>query len=100
MITINGQQIASAIESHISARGGQYSNWYVGIAADANDRLVNGHNATTADNDALYWDAGSDTVARSIEQHFIDKGCKGGDGGGDHRTKYVYVYKISRLTRE
>lgn len=100
MITINGQQIATAIETLIAAYGGPYSAWYCGITSDPNDRLINGHNADGHNNVARYWDAGSDTVARSIEQYFIDKGCEGGDGGGDYRTKYVYVYKISHLTRE
>jgi len=62
--------------------------------------LVNGHNATTAVNDAGYWDAQSDVVARNLEQHFIAKGCRGGDGGGDYRTRFIYIYKISHLTRE
>lgn len=93
-------QIASAIDNHIRAVGGVYSAWYVGIAADPNDRLVNGHNANGTANAARYWDAGDENAARAIEQHFCQKGCRGGGGGGDWRTKYVYVYKISPLTRE
>lgn len=95
-----GNQIATAIDLHIRAFGGAYSEWYVGIAADPSDRLINGHNANSAANAALYWDAGNDGTARAVEQHFVDKGCRGGGGGGDWQTKFVYVYKISQLTRE
>lgn len=100
MITTTGSPIATAIDTHIRTYGGPYSAWYCGITADPNDRLINGHNADGRNNAARYWDAGSDAVARRIEQHFFAKGCKGGGGGGDHRTRYVYVYKISLTTRE
>lgn len=98
--TTTAQQVASAIENHIRYHGGAYSAWYCGIAADPNDRLVNGHGATTQANDAAYWDAGSETAARRIEQHFLEKGCQGGGGGGDNQTQSVYVYRVSTATRE
>ena len=93
-------RVARSVAAHIQSHGGYYPGWYCGIAADAKDRLVNGHGATTASNDALYWDCGSDTVARAIESHLHDLGCKGSHGGGDSTTRYVYVYRISRSTRE
>ena len=37
---------------------------------------------------------------RAIEKHFIDKGTKGGPGGGDHNTQYIYAYLITPNTRE
>ena len=96
----NADSIARAIESHIATHGGAYSAWYCGIAADPNDRLVNGHNATTARNAAGYWDAGSAETARAIEQFFLKKGCQGGSGGGDWQTRHVYVYKVDYLTTQ
>ena len=99
-VSATANQIASAIDLHIRSFGGSYSSWYVGIAADANDRLINGHNATGNANAARYWDAGDEPTARAIEQHFCNKGCRGACGGGDWRTKYVYVYKITPLTRQ
>jgi len=97
---MSAQQIVNAIDSHVRANGGGYPSWYVGIAADPNDRLVNGHNASGNGNAARYWDCGSDAVARQVEAAFIKAGCKGGGGGGDRNTKYAYVYRIGRYTRE
>jgi len=97
-MSLNG--IATAIDQHIWSNGGSYPAWYVGIAADANDRLINGHNANGVSNAARFWDAGEQNAARAIEQHFMSKGCRGGCGGGDWRTRHVYVYKISATTRE
>ena len=68
------------------------SQWYVGIAKDAKDRLFNDHNV---DKDYGAWAhsmADSDTIARSVEKHFLDAGCDGGSGGGDSAPKSVYVY--------
>jgi len=100
LTTTMAQQAASAIDNHIRYHGGAYSSWYCGISANPNDRLIKGHNATTQANAAWHWDAGSETEARNIEEHFHGKGCKGSGGGGDHDTRYVYVYRISTSTRE
>jgi len=95
--TANG--IATAIDRHLAAYGGSYSAWYVGVTADPNDRLINGHNADGHNNAARYWDAGSEQTARSIERFFIQKGVQGGTGGGD-APRYIYVYKMSQATRQ
>ncbi len=91
------QQIINAIDGHIRANGGGYPDWYVGIAADPNDRLVNGHNVDGNGNAACYWDCGSDAVARQVEAAFIKASCQ---GGGDRNTKHAYVYRISFTARE
>ena len=97
---MTAQQIVNAVDSHIRANGGGYPSWYVGIAADPNDRLINGHNADGNGNAARYWDCGSDAVARQVESAFINAGCRGGGRGGDRNTKFAYVYRISQTTRE
>ena len=101
-VQATASSIAKAIELHITRYGGWYSAWYVGISSEPNDRLVNGHNATTQRNAAVYWDAQSEDTARSVERFFVEKGCRGGGGGGggDSTTRFVYVYKIDGLTRE
>ena len=99
-VQATANSIAAAIDRHIRTYGGAYSAWYVGVACDPNDRLLNGHNANGQSNAARYWDAGSEETARSIERFFIKKGCQGGAGGGDSNTKYVYVYKVSSSTME
>jgi hypothetical protein len=36
--------------------------------------------------------------AREVEQHFLDKGCEDGPGGGDDGADHVYAYKMSTST--
>ena len=97
---MTAQQIVDAVASYIRTRGGQFSVWYCGIASDPNDCLLNRHNAGARECHAGYWDCGNDTVARQVEKAFVDAGCKGGGGGGDRTTKYLYVYVITAQTRE
>jgi len=93
-------QIVQEIDDHIRQCGGGYSGWYVGIAANPRERLFNDHNVSEQSDSWIYRDCGSDTSARKAEEYFINKGCRGGSGGGDHTTRYVYAYKISRNTIE
>lgn len=93
-------QIAQEIDDHIRNGGGEYPSWYVGIASDPHARLFNDHNVDENTGYWIYHDCGSDNSARKVEEYFINKGCKGGAGGGDNTTRYVYAYKISRNTRE
>lgn len=98
--TVNINQIAANIDAHIRKCGGGYPSWYVGIATDPRERLFRGHNVDEKNGAWIYKDAGNDTNARAIEDHFIKKGCKGGDGGGSTTSRYVYAYKITSTTRE
>lgn len=75
-------------------------DWYIGIAKKPRERLFRDHNVSEQVDLWIYRQANSDTVAREIENFFLAKGCKGGDGGGDHSTVYVYAYKITSKTRE
>lgn len=88
--------VASEIDAYMRANGGSYSAWYIGIAADPRTRLFIDHNVAERGDAWIYRDAGSDAAARQIENHFIRLGCRGGDGGGSHATKYVYAFKITR----
>mgnify|MGYP001598527765 CR=1 FL=1 len=93
-------QIAQEIDDHIRKGGDGYSSWYVGIASDPRARLFNDHNVNEHNGCWIFRDCGADTSARKVEEYFINKGCKGGTGGGDNTTRFVYAYKISRNTRE
>lgn len=93
-------KVAGEIDAYIQQHGGIYSQWYVGIASNPRNRLFNDHNVDEKNGTWIYRDAGSDTAARRIENYFLAKGCKGGDGGGDASTKYVYAYRITSTTRE
>ncbi len=93
-------QAAADINGYIRRCGGSYSGWYVGIASDARDRLFNGHGVREHGGAWILRDAGSEAAARRIEQYFLSLGCRGGPGGGDWGSRYVYAYKVTPLTRE
>lgn len=93
-------QIAQEIDNHIRKCGGGYPGWYVGIASDPRTRLFNDHNVDENNGYWIYHDCGADTSARKVEEYFIGKGCKGGTGGGDNTSRFVYAYKIRTNTRE
>ena len=93
-------KVAGEIDAHIRKCGGSYRDWYVGIASNPRDRLFNDHNVDEKGGSWIYKDAGSESAARQVESYFIDKGCKGGGGGGDASTRYVYAYRITSTTKE
>ena len=78
----------------------KYSDWYVGIASSPQDRLFVDH-SVSQDGNWVYAEAKSHFEARTVEQYFIDKlKTKGGPGGGDNTTKFVYAYLITNSTKE
>lgn len=94
------KEIIEEIESHITDCGGGFSGWYVGIAAKPKERLFDDHSVDEERDAWIYRTASSDSIARDIEKHFLDKGARGGTGGGDEDSKSVYAYRISSRTRE
>src|SRR5574344_179961 len=91
--------IIEKVDAHIN-KSLPYSSWYCGIAADPEKRLFEEHNVPKKNHYWIYRKCENDTIAREIEKHFLDKGCDGGDGGGDNHTIYVYAYKKSSVTKE
>jgi hypothetical protein len=101
MATYIRAQIVTDIKEHIRACGAQYwSEWYVGIAADARERLFTDHNVSEKGDSWIYRQAISEQAARDAEAELLDLGCKGGTGGGDENTDFVYAYKITQKTKE
>lgn len=97
---VSESQAIADIDAHIRKNGGVYSAWYCGIASSPRDRLFNDHQVTEKGGAWIYRHLGTDTEARRVEDHFLRKGCKGGCGGGDRGTRYVYAYKITATTVE
>lgn len=95
----NKQNIINEVNEYIR-KSLPYSSWYVGIAKDASNRLFNDHNVSKANGYWIYRECENDTISREIEQYFLNMGCKGGYGGGDYRSKYIYAYKITSTTIE
>lgn len=88
------------IEAYIRKNGGPSRDWYVGIAADPKRRLFIDHQVRRQGGAWIYQSAGSAQDARLGEKYLLSLGCDGGDGGGDHTTRYLYAYRKGPHTRE
>ena len=94
------KEIIEEIAKHITKRGGGIKKWYVGIAADPEERLFDDHSVDRKKDAWIYRTASSSEIARDVEKHFLRKGADGGTGGGSEDTKSVYAYRISSRTDE
>jgi hypothetical protein len=95
------QTAEQAIRDYIESCGGVYSNWYVGIACDPRRRLFVDHNVDEENGRWIFQGCESSAIARDVEEFFVDiLGTKGGAGGGDLATRFVYAYKITLSTKE
>ncbi len=94
-------QIVDEFLVYMHQHGGQWRDWYVGVASDPKDRLFNNHNVVEQGGVWIHsGNTGTETVARADERHFLDQGCDGGPGGGSYLTKFVYAYKKTAYTNE
>lgn len=81
-------EIIQAIEKRVaSAQRKDYSIWTIGITDDPNRRRTEHGNPQYW----MEWKADSEEIARSVEKYFLNKGMKGGGGGGDH-PNWVYIF--------
>ncbi len=84
-------EIIEAIQQKIGKT--DYNIWTIGITDDP-VRRKSEHDVPHQGKITMYWKdwkADTEAIARSVEKHFLDKGMKGGTGGGEHPT-YVYVF--------
>lgn len=68
------------------------SKVYIGITKDPKRRLFDEHKITDEGYWWIYSEATNADTARTVELHFLRMGMKGGPGGGDNETKYVYCF--------
>ena len=92
--------IITDIQRYITNRGGGIGAWYVGIAANPRDRLFDDHSVSEENGSWIYRTASSSSVAREIEQYFLERGARGGSGGGSINSKSVYAYRVTAHIRE
>lgn len=92
--------IIAAITSYVAKNGGLCSEWYAGIAANAKQRLFNDHAVRESSDAWIYHPCGTSDAARDIENALFKLGMKGGPGGGDKATDFVYAYRIANHTIE
>lgn len=87
------QEIIEDIKNLIKKGGGPFIMWYVGISKDVSARLAQ-HGITEKDAWYICRKAESSTIAREIEEYFVEFfGTNGFSGGGDKTADIVYAYK-------
>ena len=95
-------EIIADFDKRIPGSGARNSEWYVGVATNAYNRLTVDHGLENADGrDNWAWrQAASSENARQIEKLYLEAGLDGGPGGGDASTSQVYVcLKSTRFRR-
>jgi hypothetical protein len=80
-------EIVQAIEQSVT----DYKLWTIGITDDPVRRKA--EHESKGENTKYWkeWEADSEAIARNVESYFLNKGMKGGTGGGEHPT-YVYIF--------
>lgn len=93
---------ANEIVAAVRAKAGndKHSDWYVGIAADAEAALFERHKVSKAAGSYVSRTADSSSIAREAESTLHADGFDGGPGGGDASTKSVYAYKKTSTTSQ
>lgn len=95
------QEFANQFIVFINQRGGDFRNWYVGIASDPDKRLFVEHNVPRNSPNWIYDNASTEANARSVEKFLIETYHTQGDtGGGDATTTWVYAYRVTSQTRQ
>lgn len=87
---MDANSIASRIEALVQHRNRPYGEWTIGVTDNPARRRSEHENARGKAEWWSEWNADSEQAARSVEQHFLNKGMKGG-AGGPGRADYVYV---------
>jgi hypothetical protein len=78
------------IKAFIDRARAPYKDWYVGVAADPDERLKE-HGLREDDWYVVRRLADAET-ARRLEDFLLKLGCEGGPGGGDEESTAVYAY--------
>ena len=93
--------ILKDIATYITQCGGNLAGWYIGIAADPQTRLFQDHRVDQASDPWIFREAPTSDLARQIERYMLERGgLRGGPGGGDFNSKFVYAYRINSHTLE
>ena len=95
------QQVKYEILAYIKEFGGEFADYYVGIAADPKAALFKRHEVDDKQDPWLYKQTLTFQAARTVQRYFLEK--LGTDGEavikGDEDTDCVYVYKKSARTK-
>ncbi len=93
-------QITADIMKYVQQCGGNYEDWYVGIAAYPDKSLFIGHNVSEKYDSWIYRSASTNADAKEIQHLLLMMGFDGNPKRNDSSGKNVYVYKKAPYTEE
>ena len=91
-------EIAFDLRGFIEEHARAPHQWYVGLAADAEEKLFKHHKVKRHRDSWIYRMADSPEVARTIQENFLKLGCDGEPRPDEPKASVVYVYLKSRET--
>lgn len=89
MIGLSEEELKRVIEQKKGSLN--YSAWTIGVTDKPEIRKDQHKSDGENVNFWNHWTAATETVARNVEKHFLDRGMKGGSGGGG-TADYVYMF--------
>ncbi|MEK7588090.1 MAG: hypothetical protein AAB457_04700 [Patescibacteria group bacterium] len=93
--------VINDIVGYIRRTNTPLTEWYVGIAEDAQARVFEEHGVNKDVDYWIYRECFTVDAARRVEQYVIaNYQTDGGSGGGSDASRFVYAYKKERHTRE
>ena len=97
------EDIIKSIDEHlVKSPKHYYWDFYIGITDNIEERLFGYHKVNKQTDWWIYCNGDSENIARQVENYYLEKGMRGGQGGGkgNGQTKYVYCYEITNNTKE
>lgn len=93
--------IVNDIVEYIRKTNTLSTDWYVGIAENAQARLFEEHGVNKDIDYWIYRECATADAARRVEQYFTTNyQTDGGSGGGSDASRFVYAYKKEVHIRE
>jgi hypothetical protein len=86
---MNKTEIITAIENRRGSTS--YTSWTIGVTDDPSTRKAQHESEGSNVSCWTQWITGSEKEGREVEKYFLDKGMKGGTGGGGY-AGYVYIF--------
>ena len=93
--------VVNDIVGYIRRTNTPLTEWYVGIAEDAQAAVFEGHGVNKDMDYWIYRECFTADAARRVEQYLVvNYQTDGGSGGGSDASRFVYAYKKEPHTRE
>ncbi len=94
------QQIKYEILAYMKEFGGDFHDWYVGIASDPKDTMFKTHSVDEEDDIWLYKQALTFAACKTVQTYFLETLKTDGKAilDGNEDTDCVYLYKKSDRT--